>query len=325
MGYNSAQYIHTLYQAMNLAFADRDFYYGDPYVAARGTGQGPAVEGVRAGRGAKQIDWDEERRQASSRATRTRSRAARIRSPTCWRSGGTPATEQGGRRAQAGEPLVRRGLHRRHDVDPGRRQGRLGRVGHAERRLDPGGHRRPHRHRHEPAHAELRPRPAPRTRSTCSRRGKRPRVTLTPSLALKDGKPYLCFAVQGGDTQDQNLLQFFLNVVEFGMTVQQAVEAANFNSYQMRSSFDDHESEPGRITAATRPRRRGCARSSQRMGYRLDVRAADLGPDQRDLLRLEARLDVGRVEQPRRGLRDCVVGIGSGSGFRVREFRVQPC
>ena len=77
--------------------------------------------------------------------------------------------------------------------------------------------------------------------------GKRPRVTLTPSLALKDGKPFLSFAVQGGDGQDQNLLQFFLNVVEFGMNVQQAVEAANFNTYQMRSSFDDHASRPGRI------------------------------------------------------------------------------
>ena len=55
--------------------------------------------------------------------------------------------------------------------------------------------------------------------------GKLPRVTLTPSLALKGGKPFLSFAVQGGDSQDQNLLQFFLNVVEFGMNVQQALEA----------------------------------------------------------------------------------------------------
>ena len=52
--------------------------------------------------------------------------------------------------------------------------------------------------------------------------GKRPRVTLTPSIAMKDGKPMMAFGVQGGDTQDQNLLQFFLNVVEFGMTVQEA-------------------------------------------------------------------------------------------------------
>src|SRR5207237_8269981 len=45
--------------------------------------------------------------------------------------------------------------------------------------------------------------------------GKRPRVTLTPGLALKDGKPFLASAVQGGDTQDQNLLQCFLDMVEF--------------------------------------------------------------------------------------------------------------
>jgi gamma-glutamyltranspeptidase/glutathione hydrolase len=69
--------------------------------------------------------------------------------------------------------------------------------------------------------------------------GKRPRATLTPSLALKEGKPYLSFAVQGGDSQDQNLLQFFLNMVEFGMNVQQAAEASNITSYQMRSSFGD--------------------------------------------------------------------------------------
>ena len=55
MGYNSARYIHTLYQAMNLAFADRDFYYGDPVLPARGADQGTAVEGVREGaRGARQ-------------------------------------------------------------------------------------------------------------------------------------------------------------------------------------------------------------------------------------------------------------------------------
>ena len=77
--------------------------------------------------------------------------------------------------------------------------------------------------------------------------GKRPRATLTPTLALRDGKPYLAFSVQGGDTQDQNLLQFFLAVVEFGMTPQEAAEAANITSYQMRSSFGKHESLPGRI------------------------------------------------------------------------------
>ena len=57
LGYNSAGYIHALYQAMNLAFADRDFYYGDPYSAARGADRGPAVEGIRAGSRFEQIDW----------------------------------------------------------------------------------------------------------------------------------------------------------------------------------------------------------------------------------------------------------------------------
>jgi gamma-glutamyltranspeptidase/glutathione hydrolase len=66
-------------------------------------------------------------------------------------------------------------------------------------------------------------------------------------MALEDGKPYLSFAVQGGDTQDQNLLQWFLNVVEWGMDPQQAAEAANINSYQMQSSFGAHTAEPGRI------------------------------------------------------------------------------
>jgi len=66
-------------------------------------------------------------------------------------------------------------------------------------------------------------------------------------MALKDGKPFLAFSVQGGDTQDQNLLQFFLNMVEFDMNVQQATEAHNITSYQMQSSFGAHKSEPGRL------------------------------------------------------------------------------
>ena len=81
--------------------------------------------------------------------------------------------------------------------------------------------------------------------------GKRPRATLTPSLALKDGKPLMAFSVQGGDSQDQNLLQFFLNMVEFDMNVQEAVEAHNITSYQMQSSFGAHKSEPGRIQVTT--------------------------------------------------------------------------
>jgi gamma-glutamyltranspeptidase/glutathione hydrolase len=84
--------------------------------------------------------------------------------------------------------------------------------------------------------------------------GKRPRVTLTPSIAMKDGKPYMAFGVQGGDTQDQNLLQFFLNMVEFGMTVQEATEAANINTNQLwlslgGSKIEDRKPKPGPINA----------------------------------------------------------------------------
>jgi gamma-glutamyltranspeptidase / glutathione hydrolase len=107
--------------------------------------------------------------------------------------------------------------------------------------------------------------------------GKRPRSTLTPTLALRDGRPYLAFAVQGGDSQDQNLLQFFLNVVEFGMTVQEATEAANINSFQMRASFGEHERIPGRLllSDSVSPWIRKELRS---MGYDLTFEQRTSGP-----------------------------------------------
>ena len=107
--------------------------------------------------------------------------------------------------------------------------------------------------------------------------GKRPRVTLTPSMALKDGKPFLSFAVQGGDTQDQNLLQFFLNVVEFDMNVQEAAEAANINSFQLRNSFGDHEIKPGELLLHdnTPPYVR---KELIRMGYKLRFDDRTSGP-----------------------------------------------
>jgi gamma-glutamyltranspeptidase/glutathione hydrolase len=107
--------------------------------------------------------------------------------------------------------------------------------------------------------------------------GKRPRATLSPSLAVRDGKPYLAFSVQGGDAQDQNLLQFLLNVVEFGMNVQQATEAANFNSYQMHSSFGFKRSEPGRLVmrADTAP---SVVRDLSQMGYDIELWEKTSGP-----------------------------------------------
>jgi len=273
MGYNSAKYIHALYQAMNLAFADRDFYYGDTYFPPEEPIKGLLSKDYAKSR-AKQIDW------ARNDA------GARPGDPYPFQGGtnpyvdllqkwGTPSTEpaqqnRAGNRSfddgfMAGTTSIQAADKDGWVVSvtpsggwiPAAIAGRTG-VGMSQRMqsfvLD----------RAEGPFNVLEP-------------GKRPRVTLTPSLAMKDGRPFLAFSVQGGDSQDQNLLQFFLNVVEFGMTVQQAVEAPNFNSYQMRSSFDDHRSEPGRMTLneAMPPWVR---QELQSMGYRLDYQRLTSGP-----------------------------------------------
>jgi gamma-glutamyltranspeptidase/glutathione hydrolase len=74
--------------------------------------------------------------------------------------------------------------------------------------------------------------------------GKRPRTTLSPSLVLRDGEPYLAFGTPGGDQQDQWTLNFFLNHVDFGMTPQQAVEAGTFHTDHVPTSFTPRETRP---------------------------------------------------------------------------------
>ena len=246
MGYNSARYIHTLYQAMNMAFADRDFYYGDPYV--------PPVEPIKgllskeyARQRFAQINWEQN------------DPFVRPGDPYPYQGATNPYRElleswhpriaERRRSAANQEPfelthdqafMAGTTSLQAADIDgwvvsitpsggwvPAFIAGNTG-IGLSQRMqsfvLDQA----------QNPYNVLAP-------------GKRPRATLSPSLALKDGKPFLSFAVQGGDAQDQNLLQFFLNVVEFKMSVQQAVEAANVNSYQMHNSFGDHTSEPGRL------------------------------------------------------------------------------
>jgi gamma-glutamyltranspeptidase/glutathione hydrolase len=74
---------------------------------------------------------------------------------------------------------------------------------------------------------------------------KRPRTTLTPSLVLRDGKPFMAFGTMGLDQQDQWTLQFFLNVVDFGMSLQEAIEAPKFSSRHFPSSVYPHTANPG--------------------------------------------------------------------------------
>jgi gamma-glutamyltranspeptidase/glutathione hydrolase len=246
MGYNSANYIHAVYQAMNLAFADRDFYYGDPYFA-------PAepTKGLLSKEYAKQ-------RAATIRMDRNDVNAG-PGDPYPFQGGRNPYADQLRQQRKAAlDALDQAELTAQQlaDFEAGFRSGTTT-VMAADANgwlvsVTPSGGWIP---------ATI----AGRTGIGLSQRmqsfvldpaenpfnvvapGKRPRVTLTPSLALKNGKPWLAFGVQGGDSQDQNLLQFFLNVQEFGMTPQEAAEAANFNSYQMKASFDQHESQPGRI------------------------------------------------------------------------------
>jgi gamma-glutamyltranspeptidase/glutathione hydrolase len=77
--------------------------------------------------------------------------------------------------------------------------------------------------------------------------GKHPRTTLTPTLVLRNGAPAMVFGTQGGDQQDQWTLQVFLNLVEFGMEVQDAIEAARFSSVHFPSSFFPHNASPGAL------------------------------------------------------------------------------
>lgn len=120
---------------------------------------------------------------------------------------------------------------------------------------------------------------------------KRPRTTLTPSLVLKDGQPAFVFGTPGGDQQDQWTLQFFLNHVDFGMNIQEAIEAASFHTDHFPSSFYPHGAKPGhvalegRIPAATgdilagrghRVTRTGDWSNGKVMAVRLDRKAGVL-------------------------------------------------
>ena len=81
---------------------------------------------------------------------------------------------------------------------------------------------------------------------------KRPRATLTPSLVTRDGEPYMVFGTPGGDSQEQMTLQFFLNYVEFGMNVQEALDAPTVRSSHFPSSFYPKQPNPGHMVAESR-------------------------------------------------------------------------
>jgi gamma-glutamyltranspeptidase/glutathione hydrolase len=287
MGYNSVKYIHTLYQTMNLAYADRDFYYGDPYFPPE-----EPVKGLLSKEYAKarfgQIDWKrndpnvkpgdpypfqggtnpfadllahwtvapapdtlrpsgQQDKPVTSGASRgTPFGAMRFASAGAAPHGATVSSSAAVRRDSLSDSAFVDQFYRgTTSIEAADAEGWVVSVtpsggwvpaviaGHTGVGLS---------ERAQSFVTDQRDGPY-----NVIEPGKRPRVTLTPTLALKDGSPFLAFAVQGGDSQDQNLLQFFLNIVEWGMTPQEAAEAPNINSFQMRSSFGAHEARPGRI------------------------------------------------------------------------------
>jgi gamma-glutamyltranspeptidase/glutathione hydrolase len=131
---------------------------------------------------------------------------------------------------------------------------------------------------------------------------KRPRITLTPTLALKNGKPWLAFSTPGGDSQDQTLLQIFLNVMEFGMQPQEAVEAPRFNSVAMYSSFDDHGDNPLGLQLESRfPE--STLEDLQRLGHKLIMQGDWQNPSSPTMIEYDAQNGVIKAGADVRGHR----------------------
>ena len=223
LGLNTANYIHTVTEAMKLAFADRDTYYGDPAFvhvpAARLLSREYAAE-RRKDIAAKAsqvfrpgvVDGAPARHPSEADTARTRiTDALMAGDTTCVNAVDSSGMMFSATPSGASLPAVIAG-------DTG--------VALSHRAqsfyLVPG-------HPNELAG------------------GKRPRVTLSPTLVVREGRPIAAFSTPGGDNQDQALLQMFLDIVEFGMNAQQAVEAPRFESRHLVSSFDNHAMNPGEL------------------------------------------------------------------------------
>ena len=103
--------------------------------------------------------------------------------------------------------------------------------------------------------------------------GKRPRTTLSPSLALRDGEPYLAFGTPGGDQQDQWSLLFFLNHALAGMNLQEAIDFPAFHSAHMPSSFYPRQAQPRVVDIESRADPAVVA-DLRRRGHLVNVRPA---------------------------------------------------
>ncbi|HEY0810076.1 MAG TPA: gamma-glutamyltransferase, partial [Longimicrobiales bacterium] len=273
MGFNTPKYMHTIYQVMNLTFADRDFYYGDPafppdepmrgllskdYAKARAQLINPERNDTMIKPGDPypyQNGTNPFRKYLDAWPPRNKPvRMVSQAEPRTWEEAFYAGTTSIQAADSSGWVIS---VTPSGGWVPAVVAGRTG-VGLSQR-------------------AQSFVTDASENPFNVIEPGKRPRVTLTPTLAMKDGLPWGAFSVQGGDSQDQNLLQYFLNVVEFGMTPQQAVEAPNINSFQLRNSFDDHSPQNGRmLVASSTPQ--DVRTVLERMGYRLTFAERTSGP-----------------------------------------------
>jgi gamma-glutamyltranspeptidase/glutathione hydrolase len=256
MGYNSPRYINTIYQAMSLAFADRDFYYGDPY-----TTPGTPINGLLSKEYAKERaklispDRNDPTIKPGDPYPFQNAKNPFLNTLEKWTTVNPFSKPSNTTSAPPGMGILESEEEFRDSFYGGTTSVEAADEEGWVVSVTPSGGWIPaviagHTGVGLSQRAQSFVTDASDNPFNVIEPGKHPRVTLTPTLAMKDGKPYLCFSVQGGDSQDQNLLQFFLNMVEFGMNVQRSTEAPNINSFQMRSSFGQHESRPGRILLA---------------------------------------------------------------------------
>ena len=222
LGHNSADYIHTVVEASKLAFADREKYYGDPDF----------------------VDVPLDRLLSKEYAAARRKLIDAESASLELRPGDAPATTH---RYQEGDPKVYTGDTTHLDA--------VDREGNMIAATPSGGWipsspvieglgfplgTRGQMFYLDPDHANaLVPR-------------KRPRTTLTPSLATREGEPFMVFGTPGGDSQDQWTLQFFLNAIDFGMNLQEAIDAPNFHTNHFPNSFYPHNAKPGSLTLEAR-------------------------------------------------------------------------
>jgi gamma-glutamyltranspeptidase/glutathione hydrolase len=217
MRHNSPEYIHLLIEAAKLAFADRESYYGDP----------DFVE--------VPLDVLLSREYAATRRKLIDPDRASMELRPGNASAYRPREQQGGSDIHKGDTTHLDAMDRWGNMLSATPSGGWFRSSPVIEGLGFPLGTRLQMFSLDPGHPN------------CLRPGKRPRTTLTPSLALKDGRPYMVFGTPGADQQDQWSLQFFLNCVDFGMNLQVAVDAPTFHTGHFPSSFHPHGAEPGAL------------------------------------------------------------------------------